>query len=202
MTYPAPLQPFKPRPVPPLFPAYSLPAPDLSLFEKQIQQLARQLSRPYHPTFPIPTTKEEPTMTRHLIHKDAQGDTLYVNRTTDRGNPVAEIDFENEGRTVYVDKEAAPRVALAILEASGLQSRGDGSASVAIRALKSHLHRVALKAQQERLEAEKLDKEALALLNAATRENYVSLSSAGTIADFWRRAATKARELHAPADNN
>lgn len=45
----------------------------------------------------------------------------------------------------------------------------------------------------------RLDEEALALLRAASGEAFRVFPAQEGVADFWRRAAVKARELHLPA---
>ena len=199
MTYPAATPPFKglgTLPKPPItFPAI-FPEADLAPFHKIMTDLARQFAYP-----PRPLTKVAPLMPTEntpdaFTLTDPDGDKLtvestYVERHKAR---VAEVDLEDAPCTVYVTKDDAPALALAVLEAAGWTTGPHGYAQ-AVSILKD-----GIAARKAREEANKeLDAEALKLLNAATGENYVSLSNVGTIADFWRRAARKAREIHAPA---
>lgn len=70
-------------------------------------------------------------------------------------------------------------------------------AYAAIPALRRHYNLQALKAQRDRLEAERLlDAEATELLRAATGIPTIGLHASSHTADFWRNAARKARELH------
>jgi hypothetical protein len=94
-------------------------------------------------------------------------------------------------------KHDAPELALSLLESSGWTADPHaGRVPHAVHLLKNHVAAVALKSQAERIDAERLDAEALALLNAATGEHFSALPSTPNVADFWRAAARKAREIH------
>ncbi|CCQ44337.1 hypothetical protein ARTSIC4J27_261 [Pseudarthrobacter siccitolerans] len=137
-----------------------------------------------------------------FTHVDEDGDWLTVeHQMTDSGEPVAELDTD-ANRTVYVTREDAPNVALAILKAAGWEADALGNpVNHAVRGLAKYIEdrneaKEAEALEALRLETEKLDGEALALLNAATGEHFKALPETHNVAKFWRAAAIKAREIH------
>lgn len=97
---------------------------------------------------------------------------LYNAERLDRGDyPLAELPHDE--RTSY--SEAAEKL---------------------LPVLARHLKRKALFEQQARMEAAELDAEALELLKAATGEDFSTFPAHPSIADFWRNAARRARQLH------
>lgn len=138
---------------------------------------------------------------------DAYDDELTIERSDDDGDTVAEIHAES----VFVRRQEAPAVALAILEAAQAHML-DGAVAQAIVCLRSHLaYKAAEKRRQEeeaaklreateakRREEEKLDAEALVLLNAFRRSAMgmsplQALDGVPQIADAWREVAKAAR---------
>lgn len=155
------------------------------------------------------------------FYTDAFGDSLRVEEATFDGDKIATI-MTDAGTRVYVERDAVPALALALMSISGATFLDPTTAQATV-SLRSHVEyraaakrreeaeerAKALQAQKERVEAEKakaeartLDEEALALLNAFRRATGVTTPLASLdgvdslISDNWRAAATAARELH------
>lgn len=139
------------------------------------------------PLYRYKITKEAPAMTL-LNHIDAEGDELRID-PYDENVALVRATESAVDASVYVDHDAAPAVALAILEAAGW-TRHDGDVGEAIENLDSYVHPE---------EDERIDAEALAMLNAAFTSRGMEPVHAlpEQIADFWRAAAYAARTIHA-----
>lgn len=127
-------------------------------------------------------------------HTDHDGDELQIVSSAIESNG-ASVRSEH-GNAVYVSRDEAPAVALAILEAAGWESRIDShlNAEAAVYALRRHVeHAAAVKAKAD--EEAKLAQEALYLLNAACDTCYVDFPNE-TVRETWLRAARRAREIH------
>ncbi|UIW13536.1 hypothetical protein PQD80_gp52 [Arthrobacter phage Lizalica] len=127
-----------------------------------------------------------------FTHVDDHGDALSIESDPDHAHAVVSSE---DGRAVYVPKDDAPAVALAILTAAGITADAAGEKDErAVWLLdRAATARAAEKAAKE-AEA-KLTEEALALLNAATDSCYTEFAH-DAIRDTWLRAARRARELH------
>lgn len=132
---------------------------------------------------------------------DSADDVLTIERARDAGETVAQVSG------VYVRREEAPAVALAVLEAAGAHML-DGAVAQAIVSLRAHLeYRAAQKrreeaerAAREAKEREELDAAALAGLNSF-RRNALSMSALDSLArvdeftaNAWREAV---KAIHA-----
>ncbi|QOP65111.1 hypothetical protein PQE12_gp51 [Arthrobacter phage Adumb2043] len=127
-----------------------------------------------------------------FTHTDDDGDSIEIESDPDHARAVVSSE---DGRAVYVPKDDAPAVALAILTAAGITAKSAGGYDERAAWL---LNRVAESRAAEKAakEAEaKLEAEALALLNAATDSCYTAFAH-DAIRDTWLRAARRARELH------
>jgi hypothetical protein len=137
-------------------------------------------------------------MQHFFTHEDEDGDQIFVGDLTQDRASIVTTD------TVYVDKEDAPALALAILRSTGWDTQFVEDMNAAIENEKARLAQI--EADIDRAiaaaEAAQLDYEALTLLNAAIaasgREPFASLAAtqSSSTRDFWRAAARKARELH------
>ncbi|WVX88042.1 hypothetical protein SEA_TFORTROY_54 [Arthrobacter phage TforTroy] len=101
---------------------------------------------------------------------------------------------------VFVAKEDAPAVALAILKAAGHTADPMGVAVPrAVYLLATHEERIAKDkeeaARAAKADEEKLAAEALDLFNATTEHNFADFPN-GAVRDVWLRAARRAREIH------
>lgn len=190
MTYPPAVPPFRGLNVPK--PAFTFPQifpeADLAPFHEIMRQLTRQFAT-------LPPLKEDtmPRTPRHM-HTDPDGDLLSITSAYTGSNGAYLRTEEVGGDTVgvYVSKDAAPAVALAILEASGWTTGPHGYAQ-AVSLLKE-----GVTASKERAKvAEQIEAEALKLCNAATQSGYTAFPN-DSMKRTWVRAARRARELHAP----
>lgn len=146
-------------------------------------------------------------MQHFFTHEDEDGDQIFVGDLAPDRASIATTD------TVYVDKEDAPALALALLRSAGWDSTDPDVAAFAQfvddvnTAIEHEKFRLAqIEADIDRqiaaAEAAQLDYEALTLLNAAIaasgREPFASLEAtqSSSTRDFWRAAARKAREIH------
>lgn len=127
---------------------------------------------------------------------DDDGDKLEVRK----GRSFAVVSAERaDGRlvTVYVTKDAAPALVLAILEGAGVKDIGDGRVSHVVREL-----RAVLADQAKAAEDAKLDEEAAAY-RAAWHGADGSFATWGdlspTTKETWRAVVRKAHELHGKA---
>lgn len=132
-------------------------------------------------------------------HTDSDGDQIEV--VTYPNDPAPTIIAKGQDRWAEVEftKEDAPALALAILEAAGYTGDDDLSIDTpdgAVRVLRRHIQWEA-RQKAEAEEAQKLDEEALALVNA-WRESSGSPTdgSLGPLKDNWRAVARMARELY------
>ncbi|QPX62384.1 hypothetical protein PQE10_gp53 [Arthrobacter phage Tbone] len=127
-----------------------------------------------------------------FTHVDDHGDALSIE--SDPDHALAVVSSE-DGRAVYVPKDDAPAVALAILTAAGITASSLGGYDERAVWL---LDRLATTRAAEKAKAEaeaKLTEEALALLNAATEACFASFPNE-MIRETWLRAARAARKLH------
>lgn len=125
-----------------------------------------------------------------FTHTDGYGDSLTVEADAHNGAAVR----SEHGNAVYVSREEAPAVALAVLDAVGLVPRFPGNGQIA----EGKLYAAAALLQEsvlEEAEAPELDREALALLNAATESGYADFPNE-TVRECWLRAARAARQIH------
>lgn len=125
-----------------------------------------------------------------FTHTDGYGDSLTVESGHHDGAAVR----SEHGNAVFVSREEAPAVALAILDAVGLAPRFPGNGQIA----EGKLYAAAALLQEavlEEAEAPELEREALALLNAATDSCYADFPNE-TVREVWLRAARRAREIH------
>ncbi|WGH21409.1 hypothetical protein SEA_EMOTION_60 [Arthrobacter phage Emotion] len=157
------------------------------------------------PSTTISIPKEAPVATTpdDYAHTDEDGDVLNIEAYENEA-----MAFLNAGRGVNVAKDAAPEVALALLDrsgwAEGTPAIGSNEADVNMARfyLKKVVRRLGVTAE-EKAAAEALDKEALALYSAAhgrpeTLATWSSMTDDAT-RERWRRAATKAREMREEA---
>lgn len=125
-----------------------------------------------------------------FMHTDGYGDSLTVEADAHNGAAVR----SEHGNAVYVSREEAPAVALAVLDAVGLAPRFPGNGQIAegkVYAAAALLQEAVL----EEAEAPEIEREALALLNAATESAYEGFPNE-SVRECWTRAARAARELH------
>ncbi|UIW13470.1 hypothetical protein SEA_AMYEV_55 [Arthrobacter phage Amyev] len=122
---------------------------------------------------------------------DADGDSLLVDEIR-HGDGVW---LRNPGDSaVHITREEAPAVALAILDAAGYVPRFPGNGQIA----EGKLYAAAALLQEgvlEEAEAPEIEREALALLNAAADSRYADFPN-DHVREFWLRTARKAREIH------
>ncbi|QIN94452.1 hypothetical protein SEA_LEGO_52 [Arthrobacter phage Lego] len=126
-----------------------------------------------------------------FTHTDSYGDSLVVESDSNG----AAVSSEN-GNAVYVPKDDAPAVALAVLTAAGWEGRAltPERPEAAAYVLQRHVEDAA--AVKAKAEAEaNLAKEALYLLNAACDTCFVDFPNE-TVRETWLRAARRAREIH------
>lgn len=140
-----------------------------------------------------------------FVHTDADADTLTISpaprvgiaRDTDGGALVVFDPSDSGSLGVFVPKEDAPEVALAILRAAGY---GDCSHSGPVESALASLASIGKKKEA----AAKLDADALELLNAGIRRmGGVTLASLDDvqddIAEGWRAVVKAARKIAATA---
>ncbi|QGZ17353.1 hypothetical protein SEA_POWERPUFF_55 [Arthrobacter phage Powerpuff] len=132
-----------------------------------------------------------------FTHVDDHGDALAIESDPDHARAVVSSE---DGRAVYVPKDDAPAVALAILTAAGWEPEPLGThVPRAVFLLKAHGEQEERKKRYaeaaRKAEEAKLTEEALALLNAATDSCYTDFAH-DAIRETWLRAARRARELH------
>jgi hypothetical protein len=163
--------------------------------------------RPSFLRTPRNNPKEHAMSTDSYAHTDEDGDEVWIHtHAPDR----AIIETSNG---VYIDKEDAPIIALAILRNAGwdentsfvqgiLQVVTDMQAAIDHEKAMLALIEQDIAREEAARDAHALDQEALALLNAAVgvagRESFRSLADTQSSAtrEFWRAAARKAREIH------
>ncbi|QNJ56552.1 hypothetical protein SEA_NIOBE_52 [Arthrobacter phage Niobe] len=129
-----------------------------------------------------------------FTHTDGYGDSLTV-EAEDHSTRAA-VRSEH-GNAVYVCRDEAPAVALAILDAVGFVPRFPGNGQIGegkLYAAAALLQEAVLEAAEADLDPA-LETEALALLNAATDSCYASFPNESVRA-CWTRAARRAREIH------
>lgn len=136
-------------------------------------------------------------MKTEYSYTDKDGDEIGVEPAY---NPSLGAFVKTTEDGVYVAKDAAPAVALAILEAAGWEPEPLGThVPRAFFLLKAHGELEERKKRSaeaaRKAEEAKLTEEALALLNAATDSCYTALPNE-TIRETWLRAARRARELY------
>lgn len=156
-------------------------------------------------------TEEAPVTDSPYTYTDRDGDVVKVAPADEGGTDTAYVSVSRYG--AYVEKDAAPLVALALLEAAGWDTfpigtayGADWNADHALRNLRGYKLAVERKAElakreaEAKADAEALDAEAHALREAWYPDNRTPFASLDedTKRD-WRNVARKARSIAAKA---